>query len=426
MAPPRGFGMIAAGLKSLLFRALADMPRPPRMTRSAPPECDLPEAGLYLHVPFCASLCPFCPYNRVRYRADLYALFAQGVRREIERHQRSLARCRITSLYIGGGTPTVDPAGLLALIGDIRSAFPGAYPIAVEMHPSGTGDNLLASLRAAGVSQVSVGVQSLSDRELAGIGRSHDAAAARQGLGNCLKAGLAVNADLMFALPDQSDASWQETLDATLGTGVHEISTYPMFSFPYARGGRRPSRAPERVLRRRLELARLTAERHGFERSTVWSWTRPGAPRFSSVTRHRYIGLWPGAASMTGASFYVNTFDVPEYARAVATGLPVALAMPVTPRLDRAYWLYWRLYALRVSRSEFATRFDGGDLDQEFGKLLKPCRMLGWLKECTDGYEVSRAGAYWIHRLQNAFSLRYLERLWGACLREPWPQEVAL
>jgi oxygen-independent coproporphyrinogen-3 oxidase len=422
--------MIDANLKSVLFRLFAGMPGPPLLTGDTPPTFEVQEVGLYLHVPFCRSLCPFCPYNRMRYSADLYARFEHAVYREVERYLPMLAGCRVTSLYIGGGTPTVDAEGLVRLVGHIRGAFPGKYQVAVELHPTAAGPDVLSSLRAVGVSQVSVGVQSLADGELRRIGRNHDAAAARRALHDCLEAGFTVNADLMFALPDQDDESWRQTLVETLRTGVHEISTYPIFSFPYtlpnAAPRAAPRRAPEKTLRRQLEIARCTADSEGFKRSTVWSWTRPGAPPFSSVTRHCYVGLGPGAASMTGSSFYVNTFSVSEYANAVASRLPIALAMRVPQRLDRAYWLYWSLYALHVSRSEFAARFEGRDLSREFGMLLRPMRMLGWLDKDAEGYKVTNAGAYWIHRLQNAYSLRYLERLWGACLREPWPKEVHL
>jgi coproporphyrinogen III oxidase-like Fe-S oxidoreductase len=423
--------VVPRALKSALFRLLAGMSSPPPLTGDTLPSfTGLQEVGLYLHVPFCKSLCPFCPYNRLLHSADLYALFEQAVYRELDRYSEILAGCRINSLYIGGGTPTVSAEGLLRMIARVRRAFPTEYPIAVELHPLAAGRAVLSSLRAAGVSQASVGVQSLVDRELQGIGKNYSADVAREALYDSLEAGFTVNADLMFALGGQNDASWQQTVAKTLEMGVHEISTYPMFSFPYAQPNAGlhapPHRAPEKTLRKRLEIARITAEEKGFERSTVWSWTQPNAPRFSSVTRHRYVGLGPGAASMTGNSFYMNTFSVPEYASAVESKLPVALAMRIPSRLDRAHWLYWSFYALRISRIDFATKFDGHDLDHEFGRLLRPMQILGWLAEHPDGYAVTNSGAYWIHRLQNAYSLHYLERLWGACSREAWPKEVQL
>ena len=416
--------------KSAAFQALAGVSTPLRLTWDTVPSWGTSDFGLYLHVPFCRVLCPFCPYNRVRYSAELYTLFESAVYRELDHYLPILAGRRINSFYIGGGTPTVDPGGLVRLIAHIKAVFPGEYPTAVELSPAASDTHVLSELRKVGVGQVSIGVQSLFDGELRKIGRNHDAVAAQEALRNCLQAGFTVNADLMFALPNQNDDSWCRTLDDVLQIGVHEISTYPMFSFSYTKQNpksfSKSGRAPEKVLRRRLEIARHAAEREGFVRSTVWSWTRPEAVPFSSVTRHRYIGLGPGAASMTGSSFYINTFSILDYAGAVASRLPIALTMHVPPRLSRIYWLYWSFYALAVSRGEFTAKFGGMNLDREFGVFLGVMRRLGWLSEDTEGYRVTNAGAYWIHRLQNAYSLRYLERLWSACLYEPWPKEVCL
>jgi coproporphyrinogen III oxidase-like Fe-S oxidoreductase len=395
------------------------------------PPTNVSEAGLYLHVPFCRSLCPFCPYNRQRFTSCAFAVFERAVYREIDRYAESSQHCRITSLYVGGGTPTLDREGFLRILRYIRARFPGDYPVAVELHPHVADPQALNELQEAGVSQVSIGVQSLDDRELQQIGRNHNAAAGRTALRNALAAGFnGVNVDLMFALPGQTDDSWYRTITETLEMGADEISTYPMFSFPYAQPARQREnsshRAPEGVLHRRLNLVCSVAEHMGLQRSSVWTWTRPTKARFSSVTRNRYIGLGPGAASMTGDCFYVNTFSVAAYAESVVSRLPVALVLQVPPRLDRTYWLYWSLYALHISREEFAHSYPGLDLDHEFGRPLRAMHALGLLHRVPAGYEVTHSGAYWIHRIQNAYSLHYLEHVWGACRREAWPQEVAL
>jgi coproporphyrinogen III oxidase-like Fe-S oxidoreductase len=325
----------------------------------------------------------------------------------------------------------MDREGFLRILRHIRKRFPGDYPVAVELHPHVADPQALNELREAGVSQVSVGLQSLDDRDLRTIGRNHDAAAGRRALSNALAGGFdSVNVDLMFAVPGQTDDSWYRTVAEALDIGADEISAYPMFSFPYAQPlGQRepfPHRASEKVLRHRLDLASRAAEQKYFQRSSVWTWTRPAKARFSSVTRNRYIGLGPGAASMTGERFYVNTFSVAAYAESVSSRLPVALVLQVPPRLDRTYWLYWSLYALHISREHFARSYSGLDLDREFSIPLRAMQALGLLQRVPGGYDVTHSGAYWVHRIQNAFSLQYLEHVWGAGHREAWPQEVAL
>jgi coproporphyrinogen III oxidase-like Fe-S oxidoreductase len=394
------------------------------------PPTNLTGTGLYLHVPFCRSLCPFCPYNRQLYTTSEFEIFERAVYREIDRYAESTQQCGIISLYVGGGTPTLNHKGFLRILRYIRARFPGNYPVAVELHPHVADPQALKELLEAGVSQVSLGVQSLDDRDLQRIGRNHNATAGRTALRYALATGFnGVNVDLIIAVPGQTDDSWYRTVTGALDIGADEISTYPMLFFPYTQVGQRdniPRRPPEKVLHRRLDLVRRAAEQKGLERSSVWTWARPTKAHFSSVTRNRYIGLGPGAASMTGDRFYVNTFSVAAYADSVRSRLPVALVLQVPPRLDRAYWLYWSLYSLHISREEFAHFYPGFDLDQEFGNLLRTMSFFGLLHHVPAGYDVTDSGAYWIHRLQNAYSLYYLEHVWGACRREAWPLDVTL
>ena len=92
-----------------------------------------------------------------------------------------------------------------------------------------------------------------------------------------------------------------------------------------------------------------------------------------------------------------------------------------------AYWLYWRIYELAIKNSGFKKIFGAkSSLETEFGYLLKPLVFLGMLKKADEDYRVTRSGAFWIHLLQNEYSLNYINRLWGTCRREPWPSEVRL
>ena len=130
---------------------------------------------------------------------------------------------------------------------------------------------------------------------------------------------------------------------------------------------------------------------------------------------------------MTGSHFYVNTFDVEAYADSLPQRRPIALSMPVDRRLEMVYWLYWRLYELVASDRDFRELFgDGASLTDTFGRLLRPFCWAGWLKRAHGEYRVTHAGAFHIHRLQNDYSLDYIDNLWGQCRREPWPEAVDL
>lgn len=412
--------------------------------RMRPAEVTVParlkRLGLYLHVPFCKNLCPYCPYNRVEYEQSLYRRYEAAVHQEIELVARRLAEARarsddhhpqVVSLYIGGGTPTVVPEGLARLVTHIQEGFGPAGDVCVELHPSAMDDACLETLKRVGVTMLSIGVESLSDRLLELIGRSHDAAEAEDAVRRAVAGGFdAVNVDLMFALPTQTLDELDRDVQRILALDVDQISTYPIFGFPYTELGHKLGikniRRPRGdLIRQMLAVIRRRSYQQGFEQCAVWSFLRPRRKKFSSITRHHYLGFGPSAASMTGEQFYVNTFSVEQYAAALPERLPVALAMPVNHRLEMAYWLYWRAYEMKIPQDGFRELF-GEELETVYGGLMTLLRRLGMASKQNGCYRLTRQAAYWIHRLQNEYSLNYINRLWGRCREEAWPQQVRL
>lgn len=389
--------------------------------------------GLYLHVPFCKNLCPYCPYNRVEYEDDLFTAYEKAVKEEIDLYAPRLRGQAFTSLYIGGGTPTVNWPGLVSILRHLRERFESIGEICIELHPGNMEEDCLAALKDAGITMLSIGVESVSDDVLERIKRSHDGRTAIEAVARAVAMGFkSVNADLMFAIPGQSLREWERDVTTVLGLGIDQLSTYPMFWFPYSdlgktNGIRRVKRPPRRSVRAMLKFTDEHCSRNGYQRCAVWSWLRPGKGKFSSITRHHYIGFGPSAASMTGTDFYVNTFDVKAYADRLPADRPVAVSMPVGRRLGMAYWLYWRIYELKAANAGFRGVFGAAaSLDAEFGRLLRPLILLGLVKRTNDAYRITKSGAYWIHRLQNEYSLSYINHLWGSCRKEPWPEEVTL
>ncbi len=420
--------------KPILQKMVTDRWKRFRMTTASPSlPFNLKRAGLYLHVPFCKNLCPFCPYHRISYDPELFRIYENAIHQEIEWYTPYLRNCDIISLYIGGGTPTVHPEGLIRIIDHLHRNFSLTCDICIELHPENMDPESLSILRQARVNQLSIGVESASDSLLERIGRNHTGATALGSLRRAADAGFdSVNADLMFALPGQTLADWETDVQAVIDAGADQISTYPMFSFPYSELGKMKQlqsveRPDRRTIRAMLRMTDVLAEAAGFRQCAVWSWIKPSRKKFSSITRHHYIGFGPSAASMTGDFFYVNTFDIPSYAQSLPRDRPVALSLPLDRRLEMAYWLYWRMYELRISDSDFKQQFgEEASLDDMFSHIFKPLEQLGMVERNNGVYRVTRSGAYWIHRLQNEYSLNYINRLWGTCRSESWPAEVML
>jgi len=165
----------------------------------------------------------------------------------------------------------------------------------------------------------------------------------------------------------------------------------------------------------------------GFERTSVWAFTRPGVPRYCSVTVPLYVGLGASGGSYLKDVFYLNTFNVREYIKALENGrMPIALSLDLTENMQMAGWLYWRIYETRFKRSDFQERF-GKEFDRVYGKYMTLFSLLGFLKK-DDGDEIvlSDNGTYWLHVLQDLFSIEYISQLWGTSKQEPWPEKVIL
>jgi oxygen-independent coproporphyrinogen-3 oxidase len=395
---------------------------------SMPSPARMPRFGLYLHVPFCPHLCPFCPYHRVAYRAEQYQRYERALHEEIELYGESLAGGEVDSLYVGGGTATVNLDGLLGALSHIAEVFGSPADVCVELHPLNMDDACLARLRDAGVTMVSIGVQSLDDRCLAAIGRTHDAAKALDACERAVRVGFrTVNCDLMFGLPGQTPADIAADVARLIDVGVDQITTYPLFRFPHTEAGRRDglprvSRPTGGVVRSMLSAIDAAAGAGGLQRCSVWSWIRPAAAKFSSVSRHHFVGLGPSAASMIGSHFYLNTFDVEAYARTLPGRRPIAMSTAMSERDEMVYWLYWRLYQLRADEDEFRALFGGeASLGATFGTVLALLRGAGMLRRRNGGYDVTERGAYWIHRVQNEFSLESITRVWDLCRQDAWP-----
>jgi oxygen-independent coproporphyrinogen III oxidase len=386
--------------------------------------------GLYIHIPFCRNLCPYCPYHRVAYDASLIAPYVSALLAEADEYARRLGRVEISSIYIGGGTPTLLLRELGTILDHVRERFEVRGEVCIEMHPGDTSADVLDELVAQGVDLVSLGVQSFDDRYLRAIGRNYPAAILRPAIQRVLARPFrSVNLDLMFALPGQTRDDVLCDLQAAVEAGVAQITAYPLLTFPYSSVGefRKLSgvRLPNPLRRRAMYRAihdYCTA--NGYGRVSVWGFGRGDRPRYSSVTRDHYIGLGAGAGTCLPGSFHLNTFPLETYMAACGPGkLPIALRMELTEAMSRWLWFYWRLYDTYVPRDGLA------GLGNDRGKaerLLAALQALGMCRGESDMYALTRRGAFWVHLLQNYFVLGGISKVWAAARDVPWPGAVGI
>jgi oxygen-independent coproporphyrinogen-3 oxidase len=395
----------------------------------APP--GLRRTSLYLHVPFCRHACPYCPYTKVRYDETLVDGFTKAALAEVDWWAEAAGGPEITSVYVGGGTPTLALESVARVVDRVRSRFRVTGELAIETNPADVDETAVSRLKDLGASLVSLGVQSFHEAHLKTIGRGYGPKTAEAALGRLAAAGFAsINADLMFALPGQSAADLVADLDRAAELGATQVTAYPLFTFPYTPVGRylrlNDVQLPNLRARRSQyrAICRWSAHR-GFERVSVWGFKKGSAPRYSSVTRAGYIGIGPGAGSHLPDGFAFNSFDYPTWVRtAAAGGRTVALWMPFSAELAGWWWLYWRLYDTRIPLEEL-----GETLGRDAPWVRSGLRLgeLAGLASRRNGtMTLTDAGAFWLHLAQNYFALDYVNTLWTAARSQPWPAAVSL
>jgi oxygen-independent coproporphyrinogen-3 oxidase len=302
----------------------------------------------------------------------------------------------------------------------------------MESHPNDLSLDNLNTIISMGVQHLSMGVEALQDQHLKTLNRPYTVEKVRAAVERAVAKGFkCVNVDIIFALPGQSYREIEQTGRALVEMGVDQVATYPLFRFPYtqmggtAKGNKTNTAS---IFRRKKMLNILEGIFYaaGFERSSVWAFTRAGVPKYCSVTVPLYIGLGASGSSYLKDVFYLNTFNVVEYIKALENGrMPIALSLELSENVQMASWLYWRIYETRFEKSDFKKRF-GEDFDRVYGKYVKPFALLGFMKDDGGWIVLSDKGTYWLHALEDLFSIEYISKLWGTSKQEPWPEKVVL
>jgi oxygen-independent coproporphyrinogen-3 oxidase len=268
--------------------------------------------ALYVHVPFCVAKCAYCDFasRTPRDPAEMSAYVDAVLAETTAWRDRGLLG-DVSTLYFGGGTPTLLGDELLHLVSGIRqrAVLRDGAEITVETNPETTSPVLVPALAAAGVTRMSLGVQSFDDDVLTTLGRRHDAATAEGVAGLLAGSGMRFALDLICGVPGQSMTSWRDTLERAVATGAGHLSVYPLAiedRTPLWReiaAGRMVEPDPDLAADMML-LAEEVLSAAGIMRYETANYARPGEQSVHNSaywTGVPYIGIGPGAHSMVAA-----------------------------------------------------------------------------------------------------------------------------
>jgi len=359
-----------------------------------------PGFGIYIHWPFCKSKCPYCDFNsHVRERIE-HDRWRAALLRELDHYADATAGRKVTSVFFGGGTPSLmEPATVAAILDRIAARWPVAdrLEVSLEANPTSVEADKFRAFHATGVNRLSMGIQALDDVSLKFLGRQHNAAEATGAIELAAKTFDRFSFDLIYARPGQTVAAWEAELTRALDHAVGHLSVYQLTIeegtafFPlHARGD---LVLPDEDLAGDLyEATQTLLIAAGLPAYEISNHARPGEESRHNLTYWRYgdyVGVGPGAhgrLTMDGEKFATRAHRAPEIwlERVERDGHGAAIPEPID-RDSRASELLMMGLRLRegVARARLVEE-TGRDLDALVDASALDRLVTGGFLEVTD------------------------------------------
>ena len=347
--------------------------------------------AIYIHWPFCRSKCPYCDFNSHVAASIDQAAWRAAYLRSLATYAARLPGRHITSVFFGGGTPSLmDPATAAALLDAVAGYWPLAddCEITLEANPTSVEAQRFSDFRAAGVNRLSLGVQALVDVDLQFLGRAHDAAEARRAITLAAQHFPRFSFDLIYARQGQSLAAWETELHAALAFAGDHLSLYQLTMEPGTQFYTRHQRgealtAPDETAAQMYEQTQLWMNAAGRPAYEISNHAWPGEESRHNLTYWRYadyIGIGPGAHGrfrQDGQRLATEEHRAPEvwlsHVAAQGHGLRVQEAIDQPTAMREALMMGLRL-AKGIDRAAWREKF-GGNL-QDFLPTAKMTRLL--------------------------------------------------
>ncbi len=374
----------------------------------------LPEVGplqpavLYIHIPFCESLCPFCSFQRVLLTLPKATTYFKALRRELRIISDKGYQPGI--VYVGGGTPTVLLEELATTLDLVRSLFP-VRQVSVETNPNHLREDVLSTLKAAGVHRLSVGIQTFDDALLKNMGRyapygsgaqNRERLQFAQGWFNTL------NADMIFNLPGQSEDSLIQDLKTLVeDVRVDQVSLYPLMTSKRTGRAMLKSMGAYSLTNEKIFYDRIRREiAQDYQLSSVWCFSRhPGLVDEYVIADTSYIGAGSGAFSYLDGVMYANTFAINRYGRMIDKTGTAFTAHRVLQNHERArYDLVMTLFGLSLNKGKFRHKYEGRFFSLLWKEFLA-LRLTGAIVDDSEWVRLTRRGQYyWVIMMREFFT----------------------
>ncbi len=373
--------------------------------RIPPPVVEKPRL-LYLHVPFCEKLCPYCSFNRTVFDETLCRDYFRALRREIRIYRES--GYDFGGIYVGGGTPTVLIDELEETLTTARDWF-DIREVSVETNPNHLTETNIAALKRAGVHRLSVGVQSFDNSLLKNMDR-FDKYGSGDEIGDRLRGIRGVfdtlNADMIFNFPAQRSETLGRDLDTLLDIGTDQITYYPLMVSDATRQrvqktlGQVDSRREEKFYRQ-IVAGLIPAYRF----SSAWCFSKKGTLIDEYIVDYdEYAGLGSGSIGFLNGTCYANTFNIRQYIDRAGRGETPLMASRDFSLRDRIrYDFLMKLFGMKLDTGAMRKKY-GGKFYRHLWADILALLLAGGLRYEPPDFVLTPAGRYqWVIMMREFF-----------------------
>ena len=375
---------------------------------------DTGEISLYIHIPFCRTLCPFCCFNRYLFQEDKARQYFKQLKRELDLYIEK--GFTFSDFYFGGGTPTILMDELEGFIGYLKASF-SVKRISLETTPREVTKENIVRLKAAGINRLSIGVQSFDDEIVKAMGRPFGPSEEmKQQVLMAQGEFDTVNVDFVFNFPGQTVDQFRADVRAFKELNIDQSTFYPLMASPHKKSAleRRFNRVDMSREKRFYDVILQELYDVGYEASTVWCFSR-GQRMIDEyiVDFDDYIGIGAGSVSIVGGNFYVNSFSLEKYGELLSRDtLPIVGWRRLTEKETQRYYLLTKLFGMELDTGKFAQKFSAG-IEAKLRAELLFLRLFG-LAGGKDKIRVTRKGMYSVSVMMREFftSLNTLRELY--------------
>lgn len=376
--------------------------------------------GLYIHIPFCTSICPFCPFNKYLWSEEKEKAYVKALKKEMDLYSKFplVRETEVTSVYFGGGTPTVLTTDrLTGLLNYVEEKFLLVQnaEITVEAHPLTINKNNLSRIMEKGANRISIGIQSFAKRLLRILKCYHEVEEGIKSIKTAKDVGFKnIGIDLLYRVPMQEMNEWKKDLETAVRYEIDHISCYNLGVFPgtsFYEGiekGEIPKQPEQNVGVKMHRFARRYLEKCGYNKYTISNFAKDDKKcLFNRIAleapQGEYVGLGAGAIEYINEFLLLKETSLERYISKVkSNSIPYMKGSYVSRKERMARYMVIGMGCLKVSKEEFRERFGVGIKDI-YGEIIEKLKKWSLIEESASMISLTEKGMGYVASISKLF-----------------------